>query len=143
MILPLGWFVHYIHAKHVLKHLIYFLCFPIDLRMVGGAKVHLCTQICKNTLPKIGSKLGILVRNYCLMKSMQSENFLHENICNGIGFICGLTSIKCDGFVNLSTTTMMESSCLIVIGNHVIKSMEMTSHFHFGIGKGCNKPVGC
>ena len=54
-----------------------------------------------------------------------------------------LNGIKCDAFVDLSTTTMMESCCLIVIGNPVIKSMEMTSHFHFGIGKGGNKPTGC
>ena len=25
----------------------------------------------------------------------------------------------------------------------VMKSMEITSHFHSGTGKGCNKPVGC
>ena len=54
-----------------------------------------------------------------------------------------LTAIKCDSFVNLSTKNMMESCCLIIIGNPVIKSMEMTSYFHSGIGKGCNKPVGC
>ena len=54
-----------------------------------------------------------------------------------------LTNMKCDAFVNLSTTTMMESCCLIVIGNPIIKSMEMTCHFHSGIGKGCNKLAGC
>ena len=54
-----------------------------------------------------------------------------------------LTGIKRDAFVNLSTTTMMESCCLIVIQNPVIKSMEITSHFHSRTGKGCNKPTGC
>ena len=49
-----------------------------------------------------------------------------------------LAGIKCDSFVNVSTTTMMESCCIQVIGNLVIKSMEITSHFHFGTGKGCN-----
>ena len=54
-----------------------------------------------------------------------------------------LTDIKCDAFVNLYTTIMMESCCLQVIGNPIIKSMEITSHFHYGTSKGCNKPAGC
>src|SRR5713101_2145119 len=54
-----------------------------------------------------------------------------------------LTGIKCDAFVNLSTTTLIELSCLQYIGKCVMKSMEITSHFHSVTGKGCNKPVGC
>ena len=54
-----------------------------------------------------------------------------------------LNGIKCFSLGNLSTTTMMESCYLQVIDNPVIKSMEITSHFHSGTGKGFNKPAGC
>ena len=80
-----------------------------------------------------------------------SEIFALGNLCNlkisfmkffvmALALYVDLTDVKFYAFVNLSTTTMMESCCLIVIGNPVIESMEMTSHFHSGIGKGCNKP---
>ena len=54
-----------------------------------------------------------------------------------------LTGMKWEDFLNLSTTTMMASFCLVKVGNPVMKSMEMVSHFHYGIGRGCNDPVGC
>jgi hypothetical protein len=37
----------------------------------------------------------------------------------------------------------MASFCLVEAGNPVIKSMDMVSHFHSGMGKGCNSPAGC
>ena len=76
--------------KHVFKHLIHSLC----LRMVGSVEIQLGTQICKQTLQKIGSELRIPIRDYCLRKSMQSENLLHEYFCNGISLICGLNRYK-------------------------------------------------
>ena len=54
-----------------------------------------------------------------------------------------LTSTKCAYLDNLSTKTMIDSCCFIVIGKPLIKSMEIIPHFHYGIGKGCNKHVGC
>jgi hypothetical protein len=53
-----------------------------------------------------------------------------------------LTGIKWADFLNLSTTTMMASFCLVEVGNPVMKSMEMVSHFHYEIGRGCNNLVG-
>ena len=44
--------------------------------------------------------------------------------------------------VNLSTTTMIESCCLTVLRKRVIKSIEMSSHFHYGIRLDCSKPPG-
>jgi hypothetical protein len=38
---------------------------------------------------------------------------------------------------------MMASFCLVDVGNLVMKSMEMVSHFHSRIGRGCNNPAGC
>ena len=128
--------------KHVFQHLIYPLYLPISLRMVSSAEVQICTQICKQPLSKIGSELGIYVKDYCLWKSMQFENILHEDLCNVISLMLRLHQYEMSAFVNLSTTTMMESCCLKVIGNPVIKSMEITSHFHSGTGKGDNKPAG-
>jgi hypothetical protein len=54
-----------------------------------------------------------------------------------------LTGIKWADLLNLSSTTMMASFCLVEVGNPVMKSMEMVSHFHSGIGRGCNNHVGC
>jgi hypothetical protein len=38
---------------------------------------------------------------------------------------------------------MMESFCLVEVGNLVMKSMEMVSNFHSRIGRGCNNLAGC
>jgi len=54
-----------------------------------------------------------------------------------------LLGIKWVDFLNLSTTSMMASFCLVDVGNPVMKSTEMVSHFHSRIGRGCNNPVGC
>jgi hypothetical protein len=48
---------------------------------------------------------------------------------------------KSANFVNLSTTMKMQSlPCSL--GNPVIKSMEILSHFFSGMGSGCSSPVG-
>ena len=131
------------HAKHVFKQIIYSLCLYIGLRMVGGAKVQLCTQICKKTLQKIGSKLSIPVEIIALGNPCNLKISFMKIFAMVLDLYVDLTGIKCDAFVNLSTKTMMESCCLVVIGNLVIESMEINSHFHSRIGKGCNKLVGC
>jgi hypothetical protein len=51
--------------------------------------------------------------------------------------------VKWAALVSLSTTTMIESCCLLVLGSQVIKSIFTTSHFHSGMGKGCSNPAGC
>ena len=54
-----------------------------------------------------------------------------------------LTSMKCVPLVNLSSTTIIESFCLLVLGKPMMKSMVITSHFHSRIGKGCKSTIGC
>ena len=49
-----------------------------------------------------------------------------------------LTGIKFVVLLRLSTIAIMESFCFLVLGNPVIKSIVIVSHFHFGIGIGCN-----
>ena len=66
---------------------------------------------------------------------MQSENILHEYFAMESALYMDLTSIKCDSFVNLSTTTMMDSWCIQIIGNPVLKFMEINSHFHLELAK--------
>jgi hypothetical protein len=44
-------------------------------------------------------------------------------------------------FVSQSMITQMESYPFTVLGNPTIKSMLISSHFHVGIGKDCNRPV--
>ena len=51
--------------------------------------------------------------------------------------------MKCANLLSLSITTMIESVCFWVFGKPLINSSEMVSHFHYGIGNGCNRPAGC
>ena len=123
---PPTWLVCPLHTCEACLQAYDSLSLSVHLSKDGRrAEVHLCTQICKQPLPKVGSELNIFVRYYCLWKSMQFEYLLHEDLCNVTASYVDLTSIKCAAFVNLSTTTMMESCCLQVIDNPVIKSMEI------------------
>ena len=54
-----------------------------------------------------------------------------------------LTEMKWEYLLKFSTMTMMTSFFLVDFGNPVMKTMEMVSHFHYGIGRGCNSSVGC
>src|ERR1044071_1611717 len=47
---------------------------------------------------------------------------------------------KCVDFVNRSTITQIMSWPLVVLGNLVMKSMEICSHFHSGISSCWSKP---
>ena len=49
---------------------------------------------------------------------------------------------KCADFVNLSTITQMVSSPPAVLGNLVMKSMVIRSHFYSGISSCCSNPDG-
>ena len=69
----------------------------------------------------------IALGNPCNLKIYFMKIFAMSSV-----FYVDLTVIKCVSFVNLSTRTMMESCCLQVIGNPIMKSMEITSHFHSG-----------
>jgi hypothetical protein len=53
-----------------------------------------------------------------------------------------LIGIKCAAFLSLSTTTMIQSCCLVVMDSLVMKSIVTTSHFHSGMGNGYSNPVG-
>ena len=115
----------------------------IYLWMVGSSKIQLCSEIYKKKFLEIGSKFCISLWNYFLWKSMQFEIFFHKNIFNGIFVICRFYWLKMCFFENLSTRTVMEWCCFIVIGKPIIKSMEIISHFHSRIGEGCNKLARC
>jgi hypothetical protein len=54
-----------------------------------------------------------------------------------------LTGMKREYLLSFSITTIMASFFLVDFGNPVMKSMEMVSHFHYGIGRGCNNPARC
>ena len=49
--------------------------------------------------------------------------------------------MKCVDLLNWSTTTIIESLPHFDIGIPVMKSNEITSHFHSGIGIGCINPA--
>jgi len=51
--------------------------------------------------------------------------------------------IKCVDLLILSITTIIESLCILVLGKLVIKSSEIVSHFHSGIGRGYSRSAGC
>ncbi|KAJ0437845.1 hypothetical protein HanHA300_Chr16g0606951 [Helianthus annuus] len=49
---------------------------------------------------------------------------------------------KCAYFVKLSTITQIVSWPLGVVGNFIMKSIEICSHFHLGISGCCSRPEG-
>jgi hypothetical protein len=49
-----------------------------------------------------------------------------------VALFMDLTQLKLSTLVNLSTTMIMESCCLKVLGRLVIKSTVINSHFYFG-----------
>jgi len=59
--LPLGWLIHHIHPQHILNHLIISLRLSISLWMICGIEVQNCSKLFEQSLPKIGSELGISV----------------------------------------------------------------------------------
>jgi hypothetical protein len=52
-----------------------------------------------------------------------------------------LTERKWAIFVSRSMITQIESYPLVVLGNPIIKSILISSHFHVGIGNDCNGPT--
>ena len=70
---------------------------------------------------------------------------LKTSLKNSLATYAALKSMamekKCANFVNLSTTMKMQSfPC--VLGNPVMKSMDIISHLCSVMGKGCNSPTG-
>ena len=53
-----------------------------------------------------------------------------------------LTGIKWVALLNWSTMTMIESCCRKFFDRPVTKSIQIVSHFHSGMGSGCNNLVG-
>jgi hypothetical protein len=51
------------------------------------------------------------------------------------------TGRKCANLVSRSIMTQIESNYLDVVGNPVIKSIPISSHFQDRIGNGCNIPA--
>jgi hypothetical protein len=52
------------------------------------------------------------------------------------------TGMKCSDLEIPSTITRIESNLRAVKGKPTIKSVLMSSHFHYGILSGCNNPPG-
>lgn len=46
--------------------------------------------------------------------------------------------IKCIALLILSTTTIIESHCILFFGKPMMKSMDIIPHFNSGMGKGYN-----
>ena len=73
-----------------------------------------------------------------------NQNISFRNISAILATLCvDFTKMKCVDLLNLSTTTMIESCCFCVFGKPMMKSRDMISHFHWGIGRGYNKLAVC
>jgi hypothetical protein len=108
--------------------------------MISCTKVQFRFESFEQSFPEIRGEFRVSVGHNRFRNSVQSCHFFYENISN---ICCLVSGIKWAAFVSLSTTTMIESCSLHVRGNHVIKSIVTTSHFHSGMGKGCINPAGC
>ncbi|MFS7952557.1 hypothetical protein Hanom_Chr07g00608301 [Helianthus anomalus] len=83
------------------------------------------------------------IHNTCSQHVFQSQNRpLALTVANLLVLSFSRIGKKCADFVNRSTITQIVSWPLGVLGNFVIKSMEIYSHFHLGISGCCRSPEG-
>ena len=102
-----------------------------------------------NWLPKASWKL---LQKWDVKTEPRSDTIVSRTPCNLIiswmkilAYISAvwviLTGKKCADLVNLSTITQIESFPSFDLGNPIMKSMEISAHFHSGMGKSCRVPA--
>ena len=142
IVFPLSGPFHDIHPQHVFNDLVCSFCLSICFRVVASAEVYLGFQPCEQWFPNVWCKLDIPVRNYHLGHPMKSKYFLQEYFCNIDSLISRFHRYKMSRlayFIDNHNWIML----FLVKGKPMIKYKSITSHFHLGIGKGCNNLGGC
>ena len=119
------------HSDEMVFHTSHF-CLTISLRMISRTQLQLSSQSFLLTFPKLRSKPRISIKHNARWNDMQSANF-----ATVIPFLLG---IKYADFVNRLTITQIESLPFTVLRNAPTKSIDILSHFHSSINKGCNIP---
>lgn len=107
----------------------------VSLRMKSGAKIQLSAHGLLEALPKPGDKPWIFIRYYA-----DWNTILYVQLGKFLNRVGHLTARKCDDLINRPTITQAASWRFFVQGKQTTKSIG--SHFHSGIGKGYNNPVG-
>jgi hypothetical protein len=119
-----------------------YLCLSIRLRVIAGARGQGRTNQPNNSCQKVLINLLSLSLTMVLGRPCNLKISLKNSSATCVALKSVAMAKKCANFVNLSTTTNMQSfPC--VFGSPVMKSMDMLSHLCSGMGKGCNSPAGC
>jgi hypothetical protein len=85
---------------------------------------------------------GPSVRDNGLWYAMITDDVQHVQLYILPNSVCGDTGIKWDDLVKRSTMTQLELCPRKMRGKLTMKSIQMFSHFHSGMLKGCRFPVG-
>jgi hypothetical protein len=73
-IIPFLWEFQNTRLQHIFKYLIYSLCLPTSLRMIGRTVEQLSTQGFVKFFPEFGYKLRSTIQHYCLWNTVQTED---------------------------------------------------------------------
>jgi len=123
--------------------LIFLSICPSVLRVVGCTQVELHTHSSKQYFPQLGSEFSISIWYNHFRYTMYQENFPLKYVCNLCCYKYRLNIYKMCFLINLSTRTMIESCCLLVLESLGVNYKEITSHFHSRMGNGLRSPIGC
>ena len=129
--------IHRIRFSKAINH----FCLAISLRMTSAAVIQGSVKTLPQSPPKVTNELGIPIRGDGLWHSMQTHNFVKEQIDHSSSIWILLHAMKWDIFEYLSTTTKTESIPCWVRGRPSIKSIDRSSHGAYGTGKGMYKLV--
>jgi hypothetical protein len=92
---------------------------------------------------KLGVNLASRSETMVLGRPCNLKIYFIKKLATPMVLKVDLIGMKWATLLKLSTTTMIASCFFIVFGKLVTNSMEIFSHFHYGICKGCHSPVGC
>jgi hypothetical protein len=132
---------YYIIPEVAFYPLVDYLGFPIHLRVIAVLGVKSVPTNLNNSYQKVLMKLLSLSLTMVLGKLCNLKISLKNSSTTCAPLKSMAMEKKCANFVNLSTTTKIQSFPY-VLGNSVMKSMDMLYHLCSGMGKGCSNPDG-
>ena len=141
--LPTSLLMHHIHPQHVLQDLVDPLCLSICMQMISRVKSNSLPKPTKNSFQNLEVNFASLSDiNFFRTPCNMTMSLINTYATSLVEYVV-LNGMKFSTFVNLSTTTIKKSCCLYILGKIVMKSMEMTSHFHYGIKIRCSNRNRC
>jgi hypothetical protein len=127
--------------QHINQGLYCTLGLTIGLCLKSNSKRKHCAQRVMQTPPKFGHKPTIPIRSNRFWHAMKPQHFIYK-WTNSSAELDVFIGMKCADLVSQSTTNRIASLPRGVWGKPTVKSVVICSHFHSGISRGFNKPIG-